>query len=495
MPYWPHMAAYLRYCERLSYLLSQGVHRCDVAVMYPVAPMEAGMGGEQAVETAFGVGEHLFGPKGRAIDFDYMDFESLDRAEIVNRELRVSGERYRALVLPSMAAARFSTVQKALGFYRAGGLVVAVGALPGASDRAGRDDRELDAMVKEVFGVTAGEASAAAKPRVQRNAAGGAGWLLERPQDVPAVITEAFTPDFSLVGPSQDGAGCQALHRKIGPRDVYMVVNGPKDSECFFRAKGSVEIWDPWTGNTRPIHGVSVVAEGTRLRLPGLDEAQLIVFSPGAPDLAVELSGGDAITNKEEKPNPPAPAALDGPWEFELQPTMDNRFGDFHWPPTAALIGAEARRFRYAEETAGRDTSGWSAAAFDDSAWREATCSYGPQFWKLGPVPPGTGTADLERRILISEVVDPETPVEIAGGTLRWEPYEFSLRWGAEGKPGEQGYHGLKEVIRDEFIDLPNDKPGSSWYLWTVVRSPKDARLYLQTSNMGGGIQAWLMEP
>jgi len=492
MPYWPHTAAYLRYCERLSYLLSQGVHRCDVAIMYPVAPMEAGMGGEQAADTAFGISDRLFGPKGRGIDFDYMDFESLDRAEIADRELRVSGERYLAFVLPSMAAARFSTVRKALEFYRAGGLVVAIGALPGASDRAGRDDRELDAMVKEIFGMTPAGAAAAPRPRVQRNAAGGAGWLLEGPADVPAVITEAFTPDFAIVGAPQGGAGCQALHRKIGPRDVYLVVGAPKDSECFFRAKGRVELWDPWTGNTSPINSVSVVAEGTRLRLPNTGEAQLIVFSPGAPDLTVEITDLDEITNLEEKSALPAPVALDGRWEFELKPTMDNRFGDFRWPSTAAFIGAEARRFRYAEEPAACDASSWSAATFDDSGWRDTTCSYGPQFWKLGPVPAGSGTADLERRMLMSAAVNPDTPVEIAGRTLRWEPYEFSLRWGVEGKPGEQGYHGLKEIIRDEFFDLPNDKPGSSWYLWTVVLCPKDARLYLQTSNMGGRIQAWL---
>jgi len=41
---------------------------------------------------------------------------------------------------------------------------------------------------------------------------------------------------------------------------------------------------------------------------------------------------------------------LDGPWEFELKPTMDNRFGDFRWPPTPTVLGAEARRFRYADD-------------------------------------------------------------------------------------------------------------------------------------------------
>lgn len=39
-PYWVNMGDFLKCSERLSYLLSQGYHRCDVAILYPVAPME-----------------------------------------------------------------------------------------------------------------------------------------------------------------------------------------------------------------------------------------------------------------------------------------------------------------------------------------------------------------------------------------------------------------------------------------------------------------------
>jgi hypothetical protein len=525
MPYWPHTAAYLRYCERLSYLLSQGVHRCDVAVMYPVAPMEAGMGGQAASDTAFGIGDELFGPAGRGIDFDFMDFESLARAEISGRELRVAGEAYRVLVLPAMAAVRYSTMQKTREFFRAGGLVIAVGVLPEASDRQGREDPELDAMVKEVFGVTAREAATTEGRRVERNAAGGAGWRLREPAAVPGVIADALPLDFALVEPAAR-RHCQALHRKAGPRDVYMVLGAPKGAECFFRAKGKVELWDPWTGDVRPIRGVSVGPDGTRVRMPLEDsEAQLIVFSPGALELNVEKSDLDEITSVEAKdgrmtvegyaatagrkearvrrggelvevwgdaPAPPAPVALDRLWEFELKPTLDNRFGDYRWPPTGMFISAEARRFRYAEETAGGDASLWSSSAFDDSAWRETSCSYGPQFWQLGPLPPAVDTSELKSGLLSALAVDPGRPVEIAGRKLRWQPYEFSLRWGVEGKPGEQGYHGLKEIIHDEFFDLPNDKPGSVWYLWTGVRCPRDGRFFLRTGNMGGGVEAWL---
>ena len=89
MPYWEHMAVFLlRYFDRLSYLLSQGVHRCDVAILYPVAPFDAGMGGDEARGAAFDTGRRLMAA---GIDFDFIDFESLGRAELKDGRICVAG--------------------------------------------------------------------------------------------------------------------------------------------------------------------------------------------------------------------------------------------------------------------------------------------------------------------------------------------------------------------------------------------------------------------
>ena len=50
MPYWDHMAVFLKYFERLSYLLSQGTLAADIAIMYPVSPVQARMDGEAATQ-------------------------------------------------------------------------------------------------------------------------------------------------------------------------------------------------------------------------------------------------------------------------------------------------------------------------------------------------------------------------------------------------------------------------------------------------------------
>ena len=409
MPYWKQMRCFMDCVQRLAYLFTQGYHRCDVAILYPVAPMEAGMDGHLAVQTAFSTAEQLYG---KGVDFDFMDFESLARAKVIGRELHVSGEVYRLLVLPAMKAVRHSTLQKALEFHRAGGIVVALGALPEASDRMGRDDPEVASMVKEIF-----------------------------PQG-PAKDVSAL-----LRGRDYDGPGA-VQHRKLGPRDLYAIYGAAKDAECFFRATGKVELWDPWIGTTRPLAVTSQSADGTTLKLPLTEkEIQLIVFSPGKTDIAVRRAETPATVIN-----------LDGPWEFELQPTSDNRFGDFHWPPTPAKIGAEVRQLWYCE--------GERA----DGPWRKVTCSFGPQFIQSATLP-------------------------VAKDGKR---YEFSWRWGIETDPGHQGYHGLKEEVHDEFlaIGVPKSNSGhspnvvryeatkGSTYFSTTVVAPSEMTAYALTGAL-----------
>jgi len=490
MPYWEHMDKFMDCLKRLSYLLSQGYHRCDVAIMYPVAPMQAGLSGNESVHAAFGTGSHLYG---RSIDFDYMDFESLARAQVLKRNnempvLSVSGEEYRVLVLPSMRAVHYSTIQKAAEFFNAGGIVIAIGDLPEASDRAGREDAELDALVKNVFGLTAKEAKGSSELKSFTNEKAGRAVIAKNAGQVEAEINRCFLRDFSA-----KGGDPRIQHRKIGPRDVYAICGAGRGTECFFRATGKTELWDPWTGTTSPLKVLSQDKEGTRLKLPlTQSEIQLIVFSPGSAAVA------DDVTEKA-----PQFVKIEGEWDFELKPTMDNRWGDFRWPPFKGLIGAEARRLRYCQETAANP--GWQDPKLDDSKWRTVTYSFGQKFWKLGPLPEKADMAALEAQLAGLKQVDPAVPVEFEGKKYTWQPYDFSWRFGVEGDTGRQGYHGLKELVADTFIGIgafhsggmmPNsgrnkEEGGTRYYLWTSVVSPNGG----DTRVLSGGNQpasVWL---
>ena len=486
MPYWDHLAVFLKYFERLSYLLSQGVLQADIAIMYPVSPVQARMDGDKSTETAFQSGRELFA---QGFDFVFLDDQSLERAVIDGGKLEVSDLKFKVLVLPSMKAVRWSTLQKALEFQRRGGIVVNVGSLPEAGDHAGSEDPELDLAVRELFGVSASESGTGKNLDRKTSAAGGLGIAVESPADLMRLIG-GLLPKVVESDPP-----VRAMHRRIGFRDVYMVMDAPIGSWCAFRSKGKAELWDPWTGKTFPLEETVDIENGTKVRMPlDRDQAQIIVFSPSATPSA-EARGAKrmSLVQRSSSLSSPETLTLDGDWEFELRPTMDNRWGDFRLPATERMIGAEARIFRYAEENG--KAEGWERSDFDDSSWFRQTGGFGRKFWKLGPLPAEADFAAFEKEFSSLNRIDPARPVKINGKNYFWTSYDFSWRWGRDGDPGHQGWHGLKETVTDEFICLgkpvegyneilyQQESAGRRYYLWTNAYADRSCEA---TADIGG---------
>lgn len=444
MPYWAHMDTFLGYFDRLSYLLSQGHFACDVAVVYPVAPFEAEMNGGKAKDTAFDIGRRLMQA---GINFEFIDNDSLARATVQDGRLVVAdaGASYQALVVPDMEAVRWATIEKAAAFAQAGGKVYNVGAVPSVSDHAGRDDPALAALVETAF-----------QP-ANRLATG---------DELVSAIGKAFVQDArGLTQP------VRALHRKAGKRDIYMVMDAAPGTEVEFRTKGSVELWDPWTGKSRPLRVTEVTATGTRVELP-LEryEAQIVVFTPDKPHVNPPPIDTRPIRQRE----------LPAEWNVAFVPTMDNTHGDFRLPVTAdnQTIGLEARRFTWTRESDALAKTAMLPGT-DDRAWQKQLHGFGPQFLVLGPLPDGIDITQLDAELAKLLTVDPSQPVMHKGRAYEWKPYDFSWRMGKEGDSGHQGYHGLKRTVTDDFLCLGESagghnetryepaKTGKTYYLWT----------------------------
>jgi hypothetical protein len=327
---------------------------------------------------------------------------------------------------------------------------------------------------------------------------------VEKPDALVREIPGVLARDFEVLSGRAEPA---VLHRKAGARDIYLVYGVPKGTECFFRTTGAPELWDPWDGTRRPLAASAADGRGTRLRMPLTErEPQLIVFSPGR-----------AVIESPRLPARPEPDTLhlDGEWGFELKPTLDNRWGDYRLPAFGSLIGAEASTMRYADETA--PGVAWYAPGLDDSAWARVSVSYGPGFWKLGPLGEGAEKASLDSALAALRSVDPSVPVEFGGRKYHWAPHEFSWRWGLKDNPGHQGYHGLKGIVHDDIIGfgravwnwpgIPGphyeaDTGGSSYYLWSSVPAEDACRAEVLTGSLrpesvwlngrplGGGITA-----
>jgi len=480
-PYWADMNDFLKCTERLSYILSQGYHRCDVAILYPLAPTITGMGGKTSVETAFSAGETLYSS---GIDFDYIDFESLKRAKIKNGELQVSGESYKVLILPAMTAIRFSTLEKSRDFYNSGGVVIAVGALPLASDRVGGNDPLISEINNQVFGLSANNIQKVDQHTNETSHGKGIGMYLRQSTQIPDEIKRILTLDFKVFAQSVKP---YVLHRKAGTRDIYFVYGVPKDTICSFRSTGSVELWNPWDGSTKTIPVIYSGKSSTRLPMPLSEtEPQLIVFSPGE---AKVLEENTVSQIKKE-------ILLVGDWEFELKPTLNNVWGDYRQPAYAGFVATDANQIRYKREGPGQPQ--WQKPALDDSSWDTIQITYGPYFWRLGPLPGQVDSLLLESQLSALQSIHPDEPVRVGEKTYYWKPYEFSWRWGLHGNAGRQGYHGLKEWIHDDIFQLGTahrswtgapkpqiipEKEGSTYYFWSSVNSDMDQQASL---NAGG---------
>jgi hypothetical protein len=446
MPYWEHMNVFLGYFERLSYLLSQGHFVADVAVLYPVAPCEAEINAEAARKTAFELGTRLMQA---GINFEFIDNESLSRATVDNGCLRVQSAQasYQALIFPNMSAVRWPSIAKAAAFADSGGKVYCVGALPFASDRAGRNDPELAALNNRAF------------PAAMRMAG---------PAEAVEAIRHAFTHDVRGLH-----RNVRALHRRAGFRDIYLVMDAHPGDVVEFRAKGAVELWDPWTGTSRPLRVLSETGDRTQVELVLQKyEAQVIVFTPNRNHINPPPKSDRHLKERQ----------LDGLWTVEFVPTMDNTHGDFRLPATGQnrLIGVEARRFAWSPETVAIAETAASPQT-DDRTWTSKLHGYGTRFLVLGPVPPDCDLQELDSRLAKLREIDLAVPVQAGGRALTWQPYDFSWRFGKEGNPGHQGYHGLKRKITDDFLCLGKETQGLNevrfvaddsagrYYLWTLV--------------------------
>ncbi len=543
-PYWRYWRTFADWVRRLSFLMSQGKHRADVALLYPTSTIhahwvagrerEGSDGYAPQVPDAAAEPHHpgdignIFveledGPDLKAffdppahdasqgmialaeaiyrdgIDFDVVDAATLARATVRGDVLEIDGVELRCVLLPPCTTLPLATMELAKAFYDAGGCVGAHGRLPDASVEHGRGDPALRALVEHVFG---SDAFGATAPLTRRNDAGGSAFFVPgKAAAVPAAISEAIVRDVEV-----DDGGVFHSHQHVDGDEVYLLFNTEereRELTVRLRVDADVEAWDPFDGSTRPLHRVRRGGGVTEVALTlGVYGGVVLVCSPGttrpavveddltevtavepAPEDVVALEGfaaeggvkrarvvhdGGVYAGEAEVDAPPAPLALDGPFAFRLEPTMDNRWGDFRHPPSPTTIGAEARRFRHRVEDDVPGTElGWHAAEHDDAAWDEVQFSHGPYWRQLGPFAPGAEPDDVLARALAGDA------------RLAWQPYELSQQFGSQRQ--SVGWKGAEHLVgvSENFLIL-DGPPGGHHYLATTVVAPeKTERLFV----------------
>lgn len=317
MPYWDDEKAWLDKYKRLSQLLTTGKHRCDVAVYYPVSSCDYAENHESCVSETFSCAEYLFS---NGVDFDFIDFQSIETSACKNGRLITKEEEYKALIFVNLDCIRYSALVKAEELLNSGGCVIFCGITPYASDRNGLNDDELFKKLRLIL----------SHPNCI---------LAPSKKDVLSFLNSRITRSFlpEITAPDQK----TYVHTRIhGENTLFFVRYAEKNSVCRFEAEGIPYLLDSDTGEIIRLSG-TVATEGfSFVKMPlESDRDTLILFTYDDIDFDKEINtcGYSEDETKEIIP-------LDGYWDFSLIPTLDNSFGDYYLPKSD-ILGPQARFF------------------------------------------------------------------------------------------------------------------------------------------------------
>jgi hypothetical protein len=178
-----------------------------------------------------------------------VDARTLAEAKVEGGVLVHGQLRWRVVVLPCADTLPLAAWENLARFWREGGVVISLGALPANSETEFPSAR-VQALSKEIFG--AGEGA-----RVLANAAGGAGIFLPSGSEalLLTALNQVLEPDLA---PAAADSPLRATHRRIDGSEVYFIINdssGQCDDTVAVAAEGKGELWDPATGTVSPLPG------------------------------------------------------------------------------------------------------------------------------------------------------------------------------------------------------------------------------------------------
>ena len=288
-----------RLVGRLCYMLQYGRHVADVAILYPIASLQAAYSfGDWGDGPRTGLTEVAYAREGGIVppEIDYIDLGELifrglrldftflhpsvlrERCIIENKKLilnnKINREEYSVLIVPGGKVLSVETARKIKAFYDAGGTVIATKTLAGKSAEQGKD-AEVKRIMGEVFGVLDDKPITAQFERridefnvyfINRSQAGGRAYFLpDYTQDMLRTIMQEAVPvrDVAIeepmkpviMGRAYDGS-LTYIHKVKTGRNIYLFSNStdnPIDTKVVLRGSMDLKAWNPMDGSKLPI--------------------------------------------------------------------------------------------------------------------------------------------------------------------------------------------------------------------------------------------------
>jgi alpha-L-rhamnosidase len=368
--WWTRYRLLSDYIARSSYLLRQGRFVADIAVYSPLANQWTfDVRNARKWTRGFDWGRLGSALLANGYDFDIINDDALqNHARLEDGAIRVRDLEYRVLLLPNIAAMPLESLERIRDFARGGGTVIALERVPecstGLADCEQKDKAVRD-IVDEMFDTPVWRRN----PTAPRDCGTGKTYHMQHVMDPSDVlewqasalnpflnilrshVTPDCTIDFVREG-IRENHGLAFIHRQTSDRDIYFVTNiqdQPVDMPVAFRVTGRVpDAWDPYDGAVRPLWEYEERGDVTwvPMRLAPY-ESTFIVFDTG--DARPHVTGGtlaevlsvddhgveglarvngthtavlaDGATVRGVVDGIPAPYAVEGDWQLELEGT------------------------------------------------------------------------------------------------------------------------------------------------------------------------------
>ncbi len=291
------LADYNDWVGRCALLLRGGKHIADIAVLYPIAAMQAHAILDAVVDqhgVEGNVHPGLYVPPecdfnllsdsltgGVRRDFTFLHPEILDEqcvvaGSLLKLENEHNQQEYKAILIPGGRVIHWSNLQKIKAFYEAGGIVVATTALPDQSAEFGHDE-DVQQTIAHIFGVSPDASLPDTKFIANEHENGGMAYFIPT-LDNNGTALDAALKEAIPIADVQFGANVPAfkhqpqpgsrppevafsgmlsyLHKVKEGRHIYFFANSTDehiDSEITLRGNLRLQSWNPHDGSIRKI--------------------------------------------------------------------------------------------------------------------------------------------------------------------------------------------------------------------------------------------------
>ena len=152
--WWKYYRYFADYVGRLSVALTQGKHKAQIAMLYPITSFhsEWAVGTQGPFDTFIAESYDWYCRNlvRQHFDYDLITEQAIQNAGVSTGKMKISGEEYELLLLPPITALELPTLKKIEEFVQAGGRVLATELLPTADARPGAEDSPVSQEVLEI---------------------------------------------------------------------------------------------------------------------------------------------------------------------------------------------------------------------------------------------------------------------------------------------------------------------------------------------------------